>query len=47
MLEEAEEGKPFKTDLCVFQSDSEMAALTKWSQVGLTGAAGTRRCRHQ
>lgn len=33
VLEEAEEGKPFKTDLCVFQSDPDLAALSKWAQV--------------
>jgi len=33
VLEEAEEGKPFRTELCVFESDSELEALTKWAQV--------------
>lgn len=33
VVEEAEEGKPFKTELCVFQSDSDLAALSKWAQV--------------
>ncbi|XP_037069062.1 protein krasavietz-like [Pollicipes pollicipes] len=33
VLEEAEEGKPYKTDTCVFQSDSDLASLSKWAQV--------------
>jgi len=38
VLEEATEDedgtrKPFRTDLCLFHSDSDLAALTKWAQV--------------
>lgn len=33
VLEETEEDKPYHTKLCVFESDSDMASLTKWAQV--------------
>lgn len=32
LLEEADDGKPFKTTVCLFESDYDVTSLTKWAQ---------------